>query len=130
MPHNFKEIKDNFTAKCKAANACQPQFKRGLSSTTLSELVEIMWDNIRWCIEHKCLVEDYWTITEIRSDDIDLRGCDLKGITLPTTIGGYLDLRGCDLKGITLPTTIGGYLYLRGCDLKGITLPKNVHVLK
>jgi hypothetical protein len=27
-----------------------------------------------------------------------------------------LYLRGCDLKGLTLPTTIGGYLYLSGCD--------------
>jgi len=62
--------------------------------------------------------------------DYDLSGCDLKGITLPTTIGGYLDLSGCDLKGITLPTTIGGSLYLSGCDLKGITLPKGVHVIK
>jgi hypothetical protein len=57
---------------------------------------------------------------------LDLRGCDLKGITLPTSIGGYLDLRGCDLKGITLPTSIGGYLDLSGCDLKGITLPTSI----
>ncbi|MCL5884691.1 MAG: hypothetical protein M1377_05040 [Deltaproteobacteria bacterium] len=27
----------------------------------------------------------------------------LKEITLPSTVGGSLDLRGCDLKGITLP---------------------------
>ncbi len=26
-------------------------------------------------------------------------------VTLPTTIGGSLDVRGCDLKGVTLPTT-------------------------
>jgi len=61
-----------------------------------------------------------------RNCDYDLRGCDLKGITLPTSVGGYLDLRGCDLKGITLPTSVGGSLYLRGCDLKGITLPTSV----
>jgi hypothetical protein len=54
---------------------------------------------------------------------LNLSGCDLKGITLPTTIGGSLYLSGCDLKGITLPTTIGGSLYLSGCDLKGITIP-------
>jgi len=53
-------------------------------------------------------------------------GCDLKGITLPTTIGGYLYVSGCDLKGITLPTTIGGYLDVSGCDLKGITLPTTI----
>ncbi len=57
---------------------------------------------------------------------LDLRGCDLKGITLPQSVGGYLDLRGCDLKGITLPQSVGGSLYLRGCDLKGITLPQSV----
>jgi len=57
---------------------------------------------------------------------IDLRGCDLKGITLPQSIGGYLYLRDCDLKGITLPQSIGGYLDLSGCDLKGITLPQSI----
>ncbi|PZQ21141.1 MAG: hypothetical protein DI569_12815 [Sphingopyxis macrogoltabida] len=50
-----------------------------------------------------------------------LSGCDLSGVTLPTTIGGSLDLSGCDLSGVTLPTTIGGSLYLSGCDLSGVT---------
>jgi len=40
--------------------------------------------------------------------------------------GGSLDLSGCDLKGITLPTSVGCSLNLRGCDLKGITLPDNL----
>ena len=44
-----------------------------------------------------------------------LRGCDLSGVTLPTTVGGSLDLRGCDLSGVTLPTTVGGWLDLSGC---------------
>jgi len=57
---------------------------------------------------------------------LDLRGCDLSGVTLPTTIGGWLDLRGCDLSGVTLPTTIGGGLYLSGCDLSGVTLPTTI----
>jgi len=54
---------------------------------------------------------------------LDLSGCDLKGLTLPTTMGGSLDLSGCDLKGLTLPTTMVGWLDLSGCDLKGLTLP-------
>ena len=57
---------------------------------------------------------------------LDLRGCDLKGITLPQTVGGWLDLRGCDLEGITLPQTVGGWLVLSRCDLEGITLPQTV----
>ena len=60
------------------------------------------------------------------SCDLDLRGCDLKGITLPESIGGWLNLRGCDLKGITLPESMGGSLDLSGCDLKGITLPESI----
>jgi hypothetical protein len=58
--------------------------------------------------------------------DLDLRGCDLKGITLPTSVGGGLDFSGCDLNGITLPTSVGGGLDFSGCDLKGITLPTSV----
>ena len=59
-------------------------------------------------------------------DTLYLSGCDLKGITLPQSVGGSLYLRGCDLKGITLPQSIGGSLDLSGCDLKGITLPDHL----
>jgi hypothetical protein len=47
---------------------------------------------------------------------LDLRGCDLTGVTLPQTVGGSLYLSGCDLTGVTLPQTVGGSLDLRGCD--------------
>ncbi len=57
---------------------------------------------------------------------LDLRGCDLKGISLPTSMSGSLVVSDCDLRGITLPTNIGDSLYLRGCDLKGITLPASL----
>lgn len=30
-------------------------------------------------------------------------------------VSGWLYLRGCDLKGVTLPTTVSGSLYLGGC---------------
>jgi hypothetical protein len=36
---------------------------------------------------------------------------------LPKKYKGSLDLRGCDLKGITLPTSVGGFIYLNGCDI-------------
>ena len=60
------------------------------------------------------------------SGSLDLRGCDLKGVTLPTSTSGSLDLRGCNLKGVTLPTSIGVWLDLNGCDLKGVTLPDEI----
>ena len=56
------------------------------------------------------ITDAHLTGKEDYSGSLDVRGGDLKGITLPTTIGGSLDVSGCDLKGITLPTTIGGYL--------------------
>ena len=55
-----------------------------------------------------------------------LRGCDLSGVTLPASVGGWLDLSGCDLSGVTLPASVTGSLYLRGCDLSGVTLPASV----
>ena len=30
-------------------------------------------------------------------------------------VTGPLDLRGCDLSGVTLPTSVGGWLELSGC---------------
>ena len=41
---------------------------------------------------------------------LDLRGCDLTGIALPQTVGGWLNLSGCDLAGVTLPR-VGGEIY-------------------
>ena len=44
-------------------------------------------------------------------------------------VQGPLDVSGCDLKGVTLPHEIGGYLYVSGCDLKGVTLPQGVKII-
>jgi len=57
---------------------------------------------------------------------LDLSGCNLEGIVLPTRVGGSLDLRGRNLEGIVLPTRVGGSLYLRDCNLKGIVLPTRI----
>ena len=52
--------------------------------------------------------------------DLDLRGCDLKGITLPTSVGGGLDLEGA--KNVKLPVglTIGGHLDLTSSDVESL----------
>jgi len=67
-----------------------------------------------------------WCFTQEISGDLDLSGCDLKGIKLPESVGGNLYLRGCDLTGIKLPESVGGCLDLRGCDLNGIKLPESI----
>ena len=50
-----------------------------------------------------------------------LSGCDLSGVTLPQSVGGWLDLSGCDL-----PQSVTRSLDLSGCDLSGVTLPQSV----
>ena len=57
---------------------------------------------------------------------LDVRGCDLKGVKLPGTVGGSLDVSGCDLKGVKLPGTVGSSLDVSGCDLNGVKLPGTV----
>ena len=38
-----------------------------------------------------------------------------KSISGEYHVSGSLDLSGCDLSGVTLPTTVSGSLYLSGC---------------
>ena len=64
------------------------------------------------------------------SGPLYVRGCDLKGVNLPESIGGSLDVSGCDLKGVKLPESIGDWLDVRGCDLKGIDLSMYEGVIK
>ena len=85
MNQTFEEYKKEIVAKCKAAGACQDEFKKLLKSENEGELWAVLLGNRGWCEDHKIF-------TEIP-----------KGITLPQSIGGSLDLSGCDLKGITLP---------------------------
>jgi hypothetical protein len=57
---------------------------------------------------------------------LGLSGCDLRGVTLPQSVGGWLYLSGCNLAGIALPQSVGGALHLNGCELNGVTLPRFV----
>jgi hypothetical protein len=49
-----------------------------------------------------CLTQDIDT-----SGSLNLSGCDLKGVKLPTKVGGSLDLRGCENVPKLLPTVSG-----------------------
>ena len=44
---------------------------------------------VKWCINDNII-----------NGDLNLYGCNLKGIKLPETVNGWLNLRGCNLKGI------------------------------
>ena len=44
--------------------------------------------------------------------DLDVRGCDLKGVKLPTTIGGSLDVSGCkNFEDSVIPEGFKGTIY-------------------
>ena len=89
---------------------------------TRGERIVIGGDKIKVKSARRLLVGKLPSSLKFKSN-LNLSGCDLKGIKLPDSVGGSLDLSGCDLKGIKLPDSVGGSLYLRGCDLKGITIP-------
>jgi hypothetical protein len=81
-----------------------------------------MFDLEKWSFKiDEQRVPDWWT-DEIESETIRVARAVAKD-AIVNEWPGSLDLRGCDLKGITLPTSVGGWLDLSGCDLKGITLP-------
>ena len=44
--------------------------------------------------------------------------------------GGSLYLRGCDLSGVTLPQSIGGWINLSGCENIPAILPACVEVIR
>ena len=92
----------------KAAGFCKPGSRMVLCETKGRQVV----------VDNQKIKVQYAKIIAI--------GKDIPPIFFEKLVGGSLDLRGCDLKGITLPQSVGGSLYLRGCDLKGITLPQNL----
>ena len=65
-----------------------------------------------------------------KGGSLDLRGCDLSGVTLPQSIVGSLYMSGCDLSGVTLPQSIGGWINLSGCENIPAILPACVEVIR
>jgi len=72
-----------------------------------------------WCMEKLCKDGRY-------EGNIDLNGCDLQGVKLPTEISENLDVSRCDLRGVELPKKIGGWLDVSGSDLRGVKLPTKI----
>ena len=55
----FPELKQEFVDKCKAASACEPEFKRLLKAETPAEILEIVSDNIGWCLNSNVLTNEW-----------------------------------------------------------------------
>jgi len=52
---NFDEFKHEIVTRCKAESACEPQFKRILSSETFPEIFTVLKDNFSWSCNHKII---------------------------------------------------------------------------
>ena len=76
---NFEEIKTEFIQRCKAALACQPEFKRVLASATFAELLQVIKDNIHWSINEGKVInskelEEWFTRDLCKEFDIYFEG--------------------------------------------------------
>jgi hypothetical protein len=56
----FEELKTELLEKAKAANACEDQYSMAKKSATDTELLAVVYDNIIWCINNKCITNECW----------------------------------------------------------------------
>jgi hypothetical protein len=56
----FEELKSEFVAKCKAASACQPEFKKLLASKNEEELLQVVYNNLEWCFNSGVLSHEWF----------------------------------------------------------------------
>jgi len=50
---DFEELKKEISVKCKEKSACKPEFARLLKTENESELLQVLLDNIDWCVKEK-----------------------------------------------------------------------------
>ncbi|MES2004301.1 MAG: hypothetical protein V4450_07255, partial [Bacteroidota bacterium] len=46
----FDQIKEDVVARCKEKGACQPEFKRILAAENMQDLLQVLKDNMAWCL--------------------------------------------------------------------------------
>jgi hypothetical protein len=68
----FQIFKGEIVKRCKAQSACQPEFKRILSSETFPEIITVLKDNFNWSCIHNII--DVELIDSIKDE---ARECDL-----------------------------------------------------
>lgn len=73
MKKTFEELKSEFVEKCKAASACQTEFKKLLASTDEASLLEVVYNNLDWCIGAQVLSHEWFSF--FSPEIILLSGC-------------------------------------------------------
>ena len=89
MKKDFKTCHQEIIDKCKAAGACEPEFKKLVAAKNEGEMWAVLLANIRWCFEKKIFDGKYTA-----------------GIKLPKSVDVSIDLSGCDLKDVKIPESI------------------------
>ena len=69
----FEELKSELTTKAKTAGACADQYNRALSANTPEELLKVVYDNLSWCIGHRCITNEW--LNQFPSDILIASGC-------------------------------------------------------
>ena len=54
----MKQFKSEIIARCKAADACRPEFKRLLEAKTDAEFLRVLTDNHTWCVSRNIYTPD------------------------------------------------------------------------
>ncbi len=51
----FEELKSEFINLLKGHSPCQPEYKKVLASTGQAELLAIIYNNLKWCVDEKVI---------------------------------------------------------------------------
>ncbi|HEX7906205.1 MAG TPA: hypothetical protein VF487_20165, partial [Chitinophagaceae bacterium] len=55
----FEQTKQDVIDRCKKHDACQPEFKRIIAAVDFQQLLQVLKDNMRWCLNNKMIDADY-----------------------------------------------------------------------
>jgi hypothetical protein len=51
----FELLKSELIENVKKHNPCSSEYKKALSATNEEELLNVIYNNLSWCIERKCI---------------------------------------------------------------------------
>ena len=60
MKPTFDQLKQEFIEALRDKSPCQPEYRRVLASTTQEELLQIIYDNLHWCVRAGCISNEFF----------------------------------------------------------------------
>jgi hypothetical protein len=56
---NFNELKEQLLTIAREHDACEEQYDRAQSAENEKELLQVIYDNLQWCIDHEAISNEY-----------------------------------------------------------------------